>query len=164
MIPIGKIGRPFGIEGAVWLHLINADSETLRPGLRLELRFPKAPAQQVVVEDILPNGSVFLDPIADRTAAEKLVGAEVFVAKTDLPPHGENEVYLVDMLGYEVLSPTGENLGTVTGFSSNGPQALLVLEHADGRKGEVPFVPAFIVRLNHEQHQIVMNIPEGLIE
>ena len=37
-ICLGKITKPFGIRGGVRIHLYNPDSETLQPGLNVELR------------------------------------------------------------------------------------------------------------------------------
>lgn len=164
LIPLGKIGKAFGIQGAVWVHLFNPNSETLRPSLQVTVRWPKKPTKSLTVEEVLPNQAVYFEEIADRNAAEALAGGEIWVNKTDLPVPLAHEVYLVDLLGYQVFDAQGQLLGNVTGISSNSLQPLLNIVHPDGPRGEVPFVPAFIIQVDAKNRQIYMNLPEGLLE
>jgi ribosomal 30S subunit maturation factor RimM len=48
-------------------------------------------------------------------------------------------------------------------FSSNGPQDLLVVDYK-GNKVDIPFVEAFISKIDFELQIVSMNLPPGLIE
>lgn len=87
--------------------------------------------------------------VADRSAAEALKGARVFVARSSFPTPADDEYYWVDLLGLAVVNREGVALGTVRDLLSTGPQTVLVIE-APAEPGEkprermIPFVSAFI--------------------
>ena len=82
-------------------------------GLRGELRvntFTETPADI----GILPLGLKFIraigknlaickmDGVDDRTAAEALIGRELYITRADLPPAKDGEYYITDLLGMTV--------------------------------------------------------------
>ncbi len=160
-INIGKVGRAFGIQGAVKIHLLNADSDTLQPGLWLELRREKFLPQRYQISQVKDGGRVWLTGLESRNDAELLTGAEVWVSRDDLPELGEEEAYLIDLIGYRVVTREDKALGSVSGFSDNNAQILVEIETTDSLKIEVPFIPQFIVDIYDDDKVIVMDLPEG---
>jgi 16S rRNA processing protein RimM len=88
--------------------------------------------------------------INDRTAAESLRGARIFVPRSSFPTAGEGEYYWVDLIGLDVVNREGVVLGQVRDLMSTGPQTVLVIEasaEAEGGKPierMIPFVSAFV--------------------
>jgi 16S rRNA processing protein RimM len=85
--------------------------------------------------------------VDDRSAAEALRGARIFVPRTSFPTAGTDEYYWVDLLGLDVINREGMALGQVADLLSTGPQTVLVLAYeADGKSLErmIPFVAAFV--------------------
>ncbi len=85
--------------------------------------------------------------VDDRTAAEALRGARIFVPRTSFPTAATDEYYWVDLLGLQVVNREGLALGQVADLLSTGPQTVLVLSYeADGKPQErmIPFVSAFV--------------------
>jgi 16S rRNA processing protein RimM len=85
--------------------------------------------------------------VDDRSAAEALKGARVFVARSSFPTAGEDEYYWVDLIGLEVVNREGMVLGQVRDLVSTGPQTVLVLEYLEqGKVMErmIPFVAAYV--------------------
>lgn len=85
--------------------------------------------------------------IDDRTAAEALRGARIFVSRANFPPAASDEFYWVDLIGLDVRNRADESMGTVKELLSTGPQTVLVLSYSeDGKEAErmIPFVSAFI--------------------
>jgi 16S rRNA processing protein RimM len=88
--------------------------------------------------------------IDDRTAAESLRGARIFVPRSSFPNAGDDEYYWVDLIGLQVFNREGLDLGQVRDLMSTGPQTVLVIEASspsdDGKPVErmIPFVSAFI--------------------
>ncbi|HWU42273.1 MAG TPA: ribosome maturation factor RimM, partial [Bdellovibrio sp.] len=101
--------------------------------------------------------------VKDRTAAETLehlefhVNEDLFVSKP-----GET-IYLSEIKNFKVKNPEQKTLGEIIDFSSNGVQDLLVVDVA-GKKVEIPFVDAFIKKIDFKHQTIVMDIPEGLLD
>ena len=85
--------------------------------------------------------------IDDRSAAEKLKGARIFIPRSSFPTAAEDEFYWVDLLGLDVVNREGVALGQVHDLLSTGPQTVLVLSsQVDGKPVErmIPFVSQFV--------------------
>jgi 16S rRNA processing protein RimM len=85
--------------------------------------------------------------VDDRSAAEALKGARIFIPRSSFPTAADDEFYWVDLIGLEVVNREGQNLGQVKELLSTGPQTVLVIEYADGGKlleRMIPFVAAYI--------------------
>jgi 16S rRNA processing protein RimM len=76
--------------------------------------------------------------VADRTAAEKLRGTLVTVARSALPPLAEGEYYHADLIGLVAVSDAGETLGTVVAIENFGAGDVLEIERPDGKRFMVP--------------------------
>jgi 16S rRNA processing protein RimM len=85
--------------------------------------------------------------VDDRSAAEALRGARIFVSRSSFPTTAADEYYWVDLIGLVVVNRQDEALGSVKELLATGPQTVLVLEYQqDGKVGErmIPFVAAYI--------------------
>ena len=88
--------------------------------------------------------------INDRSAAETLRGARIFVPRSSFPTAAEGEYYWVDLIGLQVVNREGLELGQVRDLMSTGPQTVLVIEAAPEAEGGkcvermIPFVSAFV--------------------
>jgi hypothetical protein len=70
--------------------------------------------------------------IPDRSAAEALKGARMFVPRSSFPTAGTDEYYWVDLIGLDVVNREGVALGTVSELLATGPQTVLVLDGEGG--------------------------------
>lgn len=59
---------------------------------------------------------LLLEGITDRNMAEALRGQKILLDRADLPEPGEDEAYLEDLLGCDVLLPEGRRLGRLDHF------------------------------------------------
>lgn len=85
--------------------------------------------------------------VLDRTAAEALRGARIFIARSSFPTAAPDEYYWVDLIGLNVINREGESLGTVRELLSTGPQTVLVMDYLEGGKlceRMIPFVSAYV--------------------
>lgn len=104
-----------------------------------------------------------LEGVSDRTAAEALKGARIFVARADFPPLEEGEYYWVDLIGLPVINRQGQILGQVVELMETGPQQVLVLHQADDSNGGkpverlIPFVEAYVDAVDVPGRRIVVD-------
>jgi 16S rRNA processing protein RimM len=85
--------------------------------------------------------------VDDRSAAEALRGARIFISRSSFPAAAADEYYWVDLIGLAVVNRQDEHMGSVKELLSAGPQTVLVLEcEQDGKVCErmIPFVAAYI--------------------
>ena len=111
---------------------------------------PKTGAFRLAIREAKEHSGCIVaasNDVADRTAAEALRGARVFVPRSSFPSTGDDEYYWVDLIGLEVVNREGIVLGTVRELLASGPQTTLVIAaEQDGKAIErmVPFVSAFV--------------------
>ena len=90
--------------------------------------------------------------VADRTAAERLKGARVFVSRQSFPSADADEFYWVDLIGLQVFNRDGALLGTVTDLLETGAHCVLRVRRPDAAPNAspdeaerlIPFVNAFV--------------------
>ena len=85
--------------------------------------------------------------VSDRTAAEALRGARIFVSRSNFPVVKKDEYYWVDLIGLHVVNREGVALGVVKELLSTGAQTVLVMDYElDGKTQErmIPFVSVYV--------------------
>jgi 16S rRNA processing protein RimM len=164
LILLGYIAKAFGIKGAVFIKLINTDSEALLLDQKIIIKQANSDFRELTITQVLGNHRVFFAEITDRNEAEKLQGAEVFIKRDDLPELPEDEYYLTDLINSKVVLKTGELVGELIGFSSNNAQILLEIKTLSGHVASVPLVPAIVIDIDEEKKIITLDPPSGLLE
>lgn len=95
-------------------------------------------------------------------AVEPLVGSSVWMAKEDLPELADEHYYWSDLDGLEVIDQQKGVLGRVVGMFATPAHNIL---EVDGSAGEIliPAIEPFLMRVDRDQGQLHVNLPEGLI-
>ncbi len=155
-IEVGRIADAWGIKG--WFKVLShsADPQALFSSkrwfilpsekgaktfsgvLKLAIREAKTHSDTVVAT---------AQDVDDRTAAEALRGARIFVSRASFPTAEKDEYYWVDLIGLAVVNREGVVLGEVKELLSTGAQTVLVMDYLqDGKPLErlIPFVAAFV--------------------
>jgi 16S rRNA processing protein RimM len=160
LVRLGKVVRAVGLKG----HLGVAGTEGALASLaRVALRRGEGEPEFRRIVEARPQGRVWalqVEGIADRSAAEALVGAEVLAPREELGEAEEGSHYWADLEGLPVVTTAGEPVGTVTGLYETGGVDVLVVT---GERGEqlVPLAP--YVEVDLAGRRIVVDPPEGLL-
>jgi 16S rRNA processing protein RimM len=168
-IEVGRILDAWGVKG--WLKILphSTDPEALfaakswflqapdakfRPGfssftgtVSLQVDEAKTHSDSVVAK---------FSGIDDRTVAEALRGARIFLPRSSFPAASTDEFYWVDLIGLNVVNREGVALGCVRDLMATGPQSVLCVEFSatqeDGSTAlaerMIPFVSVFIDKVD----------------
>lgn len=109
-----------------------------------------------------------LRDVDDRTTAEALRGARIFVPRSSFPSVGEDEFYWVDLLGLQVINRQRELLGTVVGLIDTGAHSVLRVvpvaapparARAKAAPAEmlIPFVGAYVDQVDRDSGKILVD-------
>lgn len=160
LVRIGRVVRAVGLKGHLGVGgsdgaLGELEAVTLQRG-------DEAVTRRVL--EARPQGRVWalrVEGIADRSAAEAQVGADVLADREALGDAGEDRHYWADLEGLPVVTVSGEAVGRVTGLLETGAVDVLVVT---GERGErlVPLAP--YVEVDRAGGRIVVDPPEGLLE
>ncbi len=157
-LEVGRIGEAWGLKGGFRVLPYADPPEALLAASRWHLRpaeVARRPAGAAVLPESIEIGSVRANgdglvasspAVADRTAAEALRGARIFIARSQFPKPADDEFYWADLIGLGVVNRDGVALGTVVGLIDTGPQSVLRIqpEAADADEVLIPFVSAYI--------------------
>jgi len=88
---------------------------------------------------------VRLDDVNDRNAAEALRGAEIYVARDQLPELDEGEYYWEDLAGLTVINQVNEELGLIDQMLDTGANDVMVVKGAKGRQ-LIPYISGDVVK------------------
>jgi 16S rRNA processing protein RimM len=155
-IEVGRIADAWGIKG--WFKVLphSASPEALFSSKRWYLLPAEKGAKTFsgtmllrVREAKEHSGTVVASAhdVDERSAAEALRGARIFIPRSSFPTAGDDEFYWVDLIGLEVVNREAQVLGQVKELISTGPQTVLVIEYSeDGKVLErmIPFVSVYV--------------------
>jgi 16S rRNA processing protein RimM len=176
-LEIGKIVGAQGLKGEVRVYPSTDFPERfLNPGKRWLLK-PGQSDPQIIK---LLNGRyldgkglyvVQLAEVNDRTQAEALKDAKLFVLDSDRPRLEKDEFHVADLVGLSVFNQTTQVLvGTVISVIAAGNDLLEVKPETPDEPGKkpktilIPFVKAIVPIVNLHQKRIEITPPLGLIE
>ena len=105
----GRVGRPHGLDGH--FHVTSPTPQLVAPGQQVVVN--DVPTEIVATKGTADKPIARLALAADRTAVEKLRGAELVVPDAAAPSLDEDEYWAEDLVGCSVVDG-GRPLGTVT--------------------------------------------------
>ncbi|MEQ1769938.1 MAG: ribosome maturation factor RimM [Devosia sp.] len=157
---MGRIGAAHGIKGEVRIQSYTEDPlaladygplETNRPGVTVEIEAARGTTNMLVAR---------LKGVGDRSAAERLNGVELYVARDRLPPPADDDFYHADLIGLDARLADGTVLGTVTAIPNFGASDLI--EVTDRRSGDTflyPFTHAVVPEIRVAEGYLVIEVP-----
>lgn len=103
-----------------------------------------------------------IEGVKDRTEAEALKGAKLYVPRSALPEPGEEEFYHCDLIGLRAELVSGGELGTVSAVHNYGAGDVIEIARP-GRKAPVllPFTRAAVPVIDIGAGRIKVDLPEG---
>jgi 16S rRNA processing protein RimM len=168
---VGKVKDAHGLKGELHILLFAKEAAWLKKLKEIRLKpSEEGEAQVLHLKSVrLHKGGllVITQELKTRTQAEGLKGHLFEIPLEFLTSEKGEAIYLNEILGFEVFDlatdPDGaQAVGKITGFSSNVAQDLLIIQTPTGNF-EVPFVSAFVVRIDEAAKKIYMDIPQGLL-
>ena len=167
---VGRLVKAHGLKGALKVELYTDDPDgRFTPGATFTLQVPKeSPWHGKTIELIElrwynTHPVAFFKDVADRTAAETLVKAILWVEQDTAEGSSEEDAwYDYQLVGLSVLRD-GVEVGTVTRIDHFPAQDLLTVKTPDGEV-LVPFVKAIVPSVDVEAGTLVVTPPAGLFE
>ncbi len=141
---MGVIGRPHGVRGLVHVHSYTADPGDLAAYAPLLDDAGRAWSLVWRGDGVAELRDAAGRPLADRTAAEKMVNTRLHVERSRLPPPDGDEFYLADLVGLQALDAAGDPIGRVTAVHDYGAGTSLEIERPATNPLIVPFTRAAV--------------------
>ncbi|MDB5423224.1 MAG: rimM [Phenylobacterium sp.] len=161
LILVGRVAGAFGVKGEVRLTAFTADPMALVDYQTL-LNEDGSPALTLVGGRVAKGGVVArAKEIETREQAEAARGLKLFISRERLPePEDEDEYYVADLVGLDVVSAEGEPLGRVKSVHDFGAGDLLEIEPPQGPSWWLPFTREAVPQVSISERRIVGVKPE----
>ncbi len=162
-ICVAEIGGAHGTGGEVKLKSFTADPMALKDYSPLE---SEDGTTRFTIEALRPGRAHLvarLRGITDRSAAERLAGMKLFVARSMLPPVAADEFYHADLIGLRAVTAEGVEIGTVKAVHDFGAGDILELCLAQsGATMMLPFNRTCVPEVDLARGHIVVLPPEEI--
>jgi 16S rRNA processing protein RimM len=122
--------------------------------------------RELEVEEVWPHKGLLVFKFAGIDSlndAETLVGAELQVPRSERRQLEAGWTYVSDLVGCMVFDH-GREVGTIEDIQFGAGEAPLLIIARGDKKWDVPFAEAYLEAVDATEHQVRMNLPEGLLE
>ena len=145
LVPIGRVGRPHGLDGAFVVERPSGDPSRFSEG---ETVFVGGQASEVIVSRRVGGGRLAIR--LDRTVER---GAVLEVRRADLPEQEEGSYYTFQLVGVTVIDREGAPLGRVEEVLSGPANDNLELDSGT----LVPMIEDAVVEIDLAAGRIVVD-------
>ncbi len=170
---VGRLVKAHGLKGALKLELYTDEpDQRFVPGAVFALQVPESSpwhGKTATVREFRWMNShpvVFLEGVDDRTAAETIVRAILWIDQDAVESPAEDDAwYDHQLVGLDVVRD-GETVGRVVRVDHLPAQDLLIVRPLGDEDREilVPFVKAIVPEVDIATRRVVVTPPEGLFE
>lgn len=105
---------------------------------------------------------VKLEDLDSEEEALALVGTDLLLPLSYLPPLTGNKFYYHEIIGFEVFDKIAGNIGTINEVIDKGPQDILSIRH-QGKEILLPVTDTIIREVDRKNKKLTVEAPEGLI-
>jgi 16S rRNA processing protein RimM len=161
-IAVGYVNGLWGMKGHVKVTALSTNPERLKAGSEVRVlgRLTK------IAEVVTPQGYPIIkfQGYPDRTAAERLRGTYIEIDEADLPPLPEDEFYVDDLVGLEVVTASGESIGRLTEVLGTGANDVYVVARPGQKDALIPAIADVVLSVDLEAKRMVIEVIPGLLD
>ena len=167
LVPIGRISKPHGLKGYLFLQLYNKSSSDFPYNPIFIQKNNNSSELSMQVEDVRWASKRMIIKFAhinNRDEAEKIRDSEVLVTEEQLQENlDEDEYYFYQIVGFQVVSVAGVSLGKIISVQESIAQDILVIDYK-GREVLIPAIKPFLIEIQLDTGIVIIDPIEGMFE
>lgn len=166
LLAVGKIVKVFGIRGELVVQSMTDNPERFRQLRSVLMGTEPGSVREVQIQEAAVSNRgvrVRIAGIADRTAAERVVGNLLFVDREHRVRIPRGRFFVHELIGLTVLDEDGHSRGVVKDVLKLPAHDVYVVQH-ESREYMIPAVKQFIREIDLKQGVLKVNMIEGLAE
>jgi len=160
---VGFLRRPHGVKGEILMDIHTDFPERLKTGMTL---FVGDEYQPMVIASRRPHSAGMLvrfRGIKPPENAGQYRNTRVYVPTADRPELPEGEYYHHQLIGLNVVTDEGRDLGRLVDILETGANDVYVVRNADGNELLLPAIPPVILEVGLADRQMRVHLLDGLI-
>ncbi len=103
------------------------------------------------------------EEVKDEVAADRIMGAELYLPLTMLPELSGNKFYFHEVIGFNVSDEIHGAIGTIHSINDSSSQVLFEVKK-DGKELLIPVSDDIILKVDRAAKTIYVRTPEGLVD
>ena len=156
---VARIGAAHGVRGAVKLWTFTEDPFAVTRYGPLTTKDGARSFEIAHVREAKDHLVATFKGIADRNAAERLNGLELYVAREKLPATDDDEYYHADLIGLAAETTGGAPLGKVIAIHNFGAGDIIEIAPASGSTMLLPFSNAVVPTVDLAGGRVLIELP-----
>ncbi len=166
LITIGKVVKPYGVNGEMRIEPMTDFPDRFKGLDRVYLVSPSGKEVACEVRSVRNAGSTPFIQLVGYDSPEKaksVNGWLIKVPEEEAVPLPEGMYYWFELIGMEVISESGEKLGTIVDVFATGSNDVYVVKK--GRKETyVPATKQIVKQVDRKAKRMVIHLMDGLME
>lgn len=166
LLRIGVISNTHGIKGEVKVFPTTDDPkrfkflktvilDTGKENIKLEIQSVRFFKNLVILK---------FKGIDNINEIEKYKGKDLLVSREDAVPLEENEYFIYDIIGADVVTEEGDVLGVLTEVLTTGANDVYVVETKEGKELLLPVIDDCILDIDIDGKKVVAKLMPGLVD
>jgi 16S rRNA processing protein RimM len=166
LITIGRVQKTHGVKGEIKIEALTDHPERFTELRRVYLTSSRSESRECAVRSVrYMDGTpvLLLKGYDSPEKARVLNGWLVQVPQEETVPLPEGQYYWFELIGMEVLSETGEKLGTIVDIFETGSNDVYVMK-AGRKEVYLPATKDVIRQIDRAAKRMVIHVIEGLLD
>ena len=164
-LEIGQIVNTFGVKGMVKVKPFTDDIKKFGKLKKIYIE-NKTGKKEYEIEEIKEHKEMMLvkfKGIENANDAELLRDSYLIVDRENLQPLEEGTFYIVDLIGINVYTEEGKQLGILDDIFNTGSNDIYVVKDELGKQLLLPAIKDVIKEINVEEGKIIVHLIDGLV-
>jgi len=163
---LGKIVKKYSFKGEVIIKL-DTDEPEIYENLNavfIDLGINFIPF--FIEESLLQKGNqlrVRFEDVESEEEADAILKCDVYLPLNLLPKLTGNKFYYHEVINFTLEDVNFGKVGTITSINDSTAQALFVVDR-EGSDILIPMIDDFIIKIDRENKNVLVDTPQGLIE
>ena len=163
---LGKIVRKHSFKGEVVAKLDTDEPELYSKLESVFIALGNDLVPFFIESSLLQKGNqlrIQFEAVYNEEDAEAILGAELHLPLEFLPKLTGNKFYFHEIIGFSIEDTEKGVFGKIVGVNDTTAQPLFVVD-SNGIEILIPMIDDFIVKVDRENENILVQTPEGLID
>ena len=161
---VGVITQPHGVRGEVKVYPTTDDPQRFKQLKEVILENGKESKVLEITGVKFQKNLVILKfkDIDDRNAVEGLRKAELYVTRDNAVELEEGEYFIADLIGLQVVSDEGEDLGILDDVLQTGANDVYSVKKKKEPELLIPVIPECVLKVDLEEKKVLVHLLPGL--
>ncbi|MCL2575345.1 MAG: ribosome maturation factor RimM [Defluviitaleaceae bacterium] len=163
---IGKIVNTVGVKGEVRIYPTTDEARRYDLLEEIAVVFDDGSRKNWKIEKVRYHRNLVVLKLAgvdNVDDAHKLRGGTIIIERENAVPLGEDEYYIPDLIGMDVVAADGNELGVLTNVLLTGANDVYVVKQPTGKEILIPAIGKCILCVDVVGRKMTVELLEGLM-